>query len=249
MRKPAWLPYFHAFGFGDRAGLALMPVVGMIDILVGLVTLVWPRRAVLLWMTFWAVFTALLRPLAEEPWWEVIERAGNYGPPLALLVLSGWPRGSGEWWRPIPPRDSAWAEPVRIARVAAILRVTTGLLLIGHGGFGVFMHKAMLERHYVVAGLSALPLGIGTLARAVGGFEIVLGLVAMAWPLAPLLLFVVAWKVATEMLYPVSGAPFWEFVERAGSYGAPLALYWVMFRRAARSPAGHPAAVPAPRPG
>jgi len=41
----------------------------------------------------------------------------------------------------------------------------------------------------------------------------------------PSLLFAVAlWKVATELLYPIAGAPIWEFIERGGSYGAPLAL-------------------------
>jgi hypothetical protein len=248
MQKPAWLPYFHGFGFGDRTGLALMPVVGTVDILVAVITLVWPRRAVLLWMTAWAAFTALLRPLAGESWWEVIERAGNYGPPLALLVLSGWPRASREWWAAITPGDAARVPSGRIDAVATVLRVATGLLLIGHGGFGTFMRKAVLERHYAAAGLSALPVGVGTLARAIGGFEIVLGLFALAWPLAPLLLLIVAWKVATELLYPISGAPFWEFVERAGSYGVPLGLYWMVARPDARPPAPRPGAVPAESP-
>ena len=38
------------------------------------------------------------------------------------------------------------------------------------------------------------------------------------------LLFVCAWKLATESLFIVAGAPVWEIVERAGSYAAPLAL-------------------------
>jgi phosphohistidine phosphatase SixA len=45
--------------------------------------------------------------------------------------------------------------------------------------------------------------------------------------LGPLLLFACAWKIATELLYPVSGAPWWEFVERGGSYTAPLALFLI----------------------
>jgi hypothetical protein len=35
---------------------------------------------------------------------------------------------------------------------------------------------------------------------------------------------IAAWKIGVEMLYPLSGAPIWEVVERGGSYGAPLAL-------------------------
>ena len=42
--------------------------------------------------------------------------------------------------------------------------------------------------------------------------------------MAGLLLFVAAWKLATEFLFVTAGAPIWEFVERAGSYAAPIAL-------------------------
>ena len=238
LRKPAWLAYFHLFGIGDRTGLALMPIIGSVDILLALLTLLRPMRAALLWMTCWAAFTALLRPLAGEGWWEAIERAGNVGPPLALLLLSGRPARARGWWARITADDTAGADPRGVARVAAVLRATTGLLLIGHGGFGAFMHKAILERHYAAVGLSALPVSITALARGIGGFEIVLGAFATAWPLPPLLLTVTAWKVATELLYPIAGAPIWEFLERTGSYAAPLALYWIVARERGGVPAG-----------
>ena len=51
----------------------------------------------------------------------------------------------------------------------------------------------------------------------------------LAWT-APLLFAIFAWKIASEALFPLSGAPIWEFVERAGSYAAPLALAWLMLR-------------------
>ena len=41
------------------------------------------------------------------------------------------------------------------------------------------------------------------------------------------LLFVFAWKLATEAFRPLAGEPIWEFIERRGSYGAPLALLWL----------------------
>jgi hypothetical protein len=43
-------------------------------------------------------------------------------------------------------------------------------------------------------------------------------------PVPALLIAVAAWKIASELLFPISGAPIWEFVERAGSYAAPIAL-------------------------
>ncbi|MEJ7591925.1 MAG: hypothetical protein WKF77_10275 [Planctomycetaceae bacterium] len=43
-------------------------------------------------------------------------------------------------------------------------------------------------------------------------------------------LIALVWKVATELLYPLSGAPAWEFIERGGRYIAPLALCIVLSR-------------------
>jgi hypothetical protein len=58
----------------------------------------------------------------------------------------------------------------------------------------------------------------------VGWFELGLAAAVAARPVVPLLVLVTAWKLATESLFIVAGEPFWEFVERAGSYAAPLAL-------------------------
>jgi hypothetical protein len=46
---------------------------------------------------------------------------------------------------------------------------------------------------------------------------------------APVAAIVCAWKIATELLYPISGARggIFEFVERASGYAAPLALICV----------------------
>ena len=38
------------------------------------------------------------------------------------------------------------------------------------------------------------------------------------------------WKFATECLFITAGAPFWEVIERFGSYTAPLALALLMWR-------------------
>jgi hypothetical protein len=56
----------------------------------------------------------------------------------------------------------------------------------------------------------------------------VLAVVVLLRPATGLLLFIAAWKIATESLYVVAGAPVWELVERGGSYVAPLALAALM---------------------
>jgi len=62
--KTAWLPYFAIFGIPEPWAWRLMPVVGTVDITVGVLTLFQPVRAVFLYMAFWGFQTACLRPLA-----------------------------------------------------------------------------------------------------------------------------------------------------------------------------------------
>jgi len=236
--KPGWVPFFQALGIGETTAFRLMPIIGTNDIIMGTFVLLSPCRIALAWMAVWAVFTSFLRPMAGQGYWELIERAGNYGVPLAFLVMSGWARSWREWFEPIAPRPSAEPDPARMVRVANILRITTALLLIGHGGYGAIVHKQMLAGQYLSAGLAGVPGGLGAFVAGVGWFEMLLGAAVLVAPVPALLLFIFAWKVATEMLYPVSGAPFWEFIERGGSYGAPLALFFITSRRAARDPIG-----------
>ena len=221
--KSAWLPYFAAVGIGDELAWTLMPVVGTIDILVGIVALLSPRPVVLLYAAFWALWTAALRPLAGESFFETLERAGNYGIPVALMVLAGVRM---DW-------STKWLRPLQIGRLTEdgglllrrVLQWTAALLLIGHGGLAL-SGKPLLVDHLALLGVPAD--GVYVL----GAVEMAMAVAVLARPAAPLLLLILGWKLATEALFPLSGAPFWEFVERAGSYIAPLAL-WTMVRSVA----------------
>ena len=221
--KAAWLPYFAIFGIPEPWAWRLMPVVGTVDITVGVLTLFQPRRAVLLYMTFWGFQTACLRPLAGQGVWELLERAGNYGVPLAFLVLLGPGRSLADWFstRPMPPLTEE-----RARAVGWILRITTGLLLIGHAGFDFAMHKDW-SGYAAAIGIDPATLASHPLRPWAGWAEGALGLLVLGWPTRPLLLFVVAFKLGTEGLRPLAGEPIWEFIERGGSYGAPLALAWL----------------------
>ena len=221
--KASWLPYFATFGIPEAWAWKLMPVVGAVDISVGLLTLIQPIRAVILYMAFWGFVTASLRPIAGQGIWELLERAGNYGVPLAFLCLLGAGRSMTDWFssRPAPVFTIA-----RAATIGWILRVTTALLLIGHGGFDFAMHKNWTD-YAVAIGLSPPALAANPLTPLAGWFECGLGLLVLAWPARGVLLIVFAWKLGTEALRPLAGEPIWEFIERGGSYGAPLALAWI----------------------
>ncbi len=98
--KKEWIGWFAKFGVSDPGIAAqLLFFVGVVDIGLALLVLVRPVRIALLWMVFWGVWTALIRPLVGMPVWDFVERWANWGAPLALLLLLGWPRNLKEWFK------------------------------------------------------------------------------------------------------------------------------------------------------
>lgn len=215
LTKAAWVPYFGVVGIPESWAWRLMPVVGAVDVLAGMAVLFAPRGLPLVYMTAWATWTALLRPLSGESVFETLERAGNYGVPLALLLLTAMPRSLSGLTKLL---DGPAPNDQRPGAVRRVLTWTTCLLLLGHGALGAITGTPTLAGHYAAVGLP------GDTTAVIGWFEIALAVAVAARPTAALLVFVALWKLATESLFVVAGAPIWEFVERAGSYAAPLAL-------------------------
>jgi hypothetical protein len=230
LTKQAWVPYFALWGFPEAWAWKLMPVVGVMDVSIGVLTLFRPLPAVLLWMVFWGFQTACLRPLAGEPIWELLERAGNFGVPLALLWTRGWPTSWRGWFTPLGPPA---LDGPRARQIGWILRVTTAALLVGHGGFGAFMHKPEWTGYFGTIGIGSAAVARHALVDVAGWFEIGLGLAILVRPWPGLLILAFVWKLGTEWLRPLAGEPLWEFIERGGSYAAPLALFWLSRRPAA----------------
>ncbi|HEY4498191.1 MAG TPA: hypothetical protein VJA63_00945 [Candidatus Paceibacterota bacterium] len=97
-RKPAWLEWFPVFGISNpETARTLLFLIGVVDIALAILVLVKPIRLALLWMAFWGFFTALVRPIVGEPIWDFVERWANWGAPLALLFVLGWPKNLKEW--------------------------------------------------------------------------------------------------------------------------------------------------------
>ena len=143
--KTIWLNYFAVFGIGSDMGYHLMPIVGVLDILMGIWLLIYPARAVLLWLVAWGAITALLRPLSGEHMAETIERAGNYGAPLTLLILSGFGgKNIKAWVAGINP-DTLINEKT-LAAATTCLRIVVFLLLAGHGWLNIVEKKEVVIR-------------------------------------------------------------------------------------------------------
>ena len=96
--KPEWVGWFAIFGISNvETATTLLLVLGLLDVALAILVLVKPIRLALLWMAFWGFWTALMRPIVGMPVWDFIERWANWGAPLALLLLMGWPKKAKEW--------------------------------------------------------------------------------------------------------------------------------------------------------
>lgn len=216
--KEIWANYFGVFGIGHDLSFQLMPFVGIVDILFGLIILFYPIRAALVWLVVWGAITALLRPLSGEPFAEFLERAGNFGAPLALLILSD---------RPIinikmlfePLTATFTLDEKRLHALINCLRCIVFLFFLGHGWLNLAEKKSLVNQ-YTALGFS----NGGTAAQLIGIFEIVAALSILIRPLRPIVLAFLAWKGISELFYP--HYEVLEWIERGGSYGVLLALWF-----------------------
>jgi hypothetical protein len=225
MTKAAWVPYFGVVGIGEARAWQLMPWIGGMDVAMGFLAFIWPCRALFLWAAAWAGWTALLRPLAGQGWPEFFERAGNYGVPVAILLIVGL---HGRWFARLPEE---WTlTPLSRHNLERALRALLAALLAGHACCALLLKKAALAHHYEVFGV-AHPM---TVMGALGWFELLLAVAVLAFRVRGLVVFVAGWKIATEALFLTSGtpAPLFEMIERGGSYIVPLALAYLLTRPA-----------------
>ena len=222
IKKLVWCNYFAVFGIDQHVSFTLMPYLGAIDILMGIIILAYPMRGLLMWLVIWGFVTALLRPLAGEPFAEFIERAGNYGAPMALLILSGGNRFSLK-----NLLKSVTENPVMDAKTMAglvlCLRVVVFLLFLGHGWLNVTGKQGLLNQYQDLGFANPL-----LTAQIVGLLEITGAFSVLIRPLRPVLLVLFFWKMSSELFYP--HYEFFEWVERAGSYASIIALWFALGR-------------------
>ena len=216
LQKPEWVVFFQLFGIADATALRLMPLIGTVDIAIGLLALLAPSRALFAYAFFWCLLTAALRPIIGLSIAETLERAGNYGVPLALLLLAG----RGPWLQRFTGEH---APPERRHLLFTVSQLTTAVLLIGHGLLAL-QGKPLLQEHVHALGLPA------EMTFVMGMLDLSAAIAVLILPSAPLFAAVAIWKLGTEGLFLVAGAPVFEFIERGGSYAAPLAAAWLLAR-------------------
>ncbi len=116
----------------------------------------------------------------------------------------------------------------RVTVLEWILRLATAGAFTGHGAYGVVLQKPGWYPFFAELGIGSTAVDDRALMAWVGGAEMLLGLSALVLPIPAVLLFMVVWKLGTELVwYPLAGKPAWECVERWANYTAPLALLLV----------------------
>lgn len=212
--KSIWCNYFGVFGIGHDMAYTLMPYVGVVDICCGLLILFYPLRIVFGWLVVWGMFTAWLRPLSGEPVAEFIERAGNYGAPFALLLLTY--SFESKWLKPVSIKHVQFNETT-IKRVKICLRIVVFLLFLGHGWLNLIEKQSLLDQYHSLGFSNA-----ANVAHIIGSLEIFAAISTLIKPIYPVVFIFFTWKITSELFYPHWEA--FEFIERGGSYGAILAL-------------------------
>jgi hypothetical protein len=255
--KAGWLPFFASQGIEPEFAWRLQPLIGAFDILMAIILLWKPNRTILIWMFLWALWTAILRPLAgnlekvliDGEWivrlatdsmqvakmqtWEFWERAGNWFPPFLLLLMGG---GFA-----ITRKDlfSSYREPeIKDSMIFFLLKTSLALLLIGHAGFGFAVEKKMLIDHWQSIGVNA---DVAFITK-VGYAEFALGVLVFLAPLRPLIFIALGWKLFTEFLYVPADTVvgmgvvnIFEWIERWGDYGVPLCMLYILSYRKAKA--------------
>jgi hypothetical protein len=215
--KPIWCNYFALFGIGKTTAYHLMPVLGSVDIMLGIILLFKPVRAIAVWLVVWGIATALCRPLSGEPFAEFIERAGNFGAPLCLLLLAGGIRFNFPWLiSTINPNEAV--DEKSLARVKTVLRITVFLLLAGHGWLNLIQKPGLLNQYTALGFTNPVNMSL-----IVGMSEIMAAMAVLVRPVRPLIFAFLVWKMGTELFYP--HFEIFEWIERGGSYGTLLALF------------------------
>lgn len=98
--KKDWIGWISQMANVDNStAVTLLLLIGVSDLIVAIIVLTRPIRLVLLWAAFWGFWTALVRPIVGVGWLDFIERWANWGAPLALLLIIGWPKSLRVWFK------------------------------------------------------------------------------------------------------------------------------------------------------
>src|SRR3989344_4628449 len=110
-----------------------------------------------------------------------------------------------------------------------ILRIAVAGEFLGHGVFAL-QGKPDWIKWFATFGVSN-PETAATLLMLVGLMDILVAIVVLVKPMRSIILWAAFWGFWTALVRPIIGQPIWDFIERFANFGAPLALYYLLYGR------------------
>lgn len=113
-----------------------------------------------------------------------------------------------------------------------VLRLAVAGEFLGHGVFAVQGKAQWIGWVSKMTGMGTE--SATTFILLVGLMDILVAALVLFKPMKPVLLWAVFWGFWTALVRPLVGEPIWDFIERWANWGAPLALYMLMYRKSDR---------------
>lgn len=105
--------------------------------------------------------------------------------------------------------------------IEKLLRIGVFGIFLGHGVFALYQNEAWIP-YLTFWGFN--PDRALDLMLVIGVVDIVVALWTAIRPNRYVLIYATVWAFLTALMRPLTGAPIWAFVERAGNWIVPLCL-------------------------
>ena len=108
-----------------------------------------------------------------------------------------------------------------LKRLVVCLQLIVFLLFLGHGWLNLIEKKSLVDQYMTLGFVNP-----GKAAQVIGLLEVIGAFSVLYRPFKPVVLVLFIWKVTSELFYPQY--ELFEWIERGGSYGAVLALWFAL---------------------
>lgn len=112
--------------------------------------------------------------------------------------------------------------------VSTILRIGVVGIFAGHGWYVLTLRPQWFDYLHTVG---IVPPYDAYTMRAIGVMDLLIAIITLIKPVKEVLIWAAIWAFATALIRPLSGENWLEFVERAGNWACPLALYFSMKKK------------------
>lgn len=113
-------------------------------------------------------------------------------------------------------------------KIEWILRVGVFGTFLGHGFIAASINPKWVVYLNSIGFTDELALKI---MPVIGVIDIIVAILILVKPMKPVVLYAFVWALLTALIRPISGESFLEFIERSANWAAPLALYFLIYKK------------------